>query len=146
MSQTSAPMHPPGPTNYSNSDGLGLRLQCFLAIRDSQRRVACVQLKGTIGWSLPGETLQPNESPDAAAARVAKVWFDATLPAKLVAVQSYPDDGDHKWYLLFIYEATAPKEGLKALEDTEKVAFAAPGAPPGPFGMDHQTVFSRLPK
>ncbi len=145
MATTPAPLHPPSPTNYTNSDGLGLRLQCFLVIRDAARKIACVQLKGTVGWSLPGETLQPNESPDATATRVAHQWFGISLPSQLVAVQSYPEDGDRKWYLLFIYEAQAPAKGLPLLDDTAKVTFAAPGSPPGTFAMDHGTVFGRLP-
>lgn len=137
---------PERPHHWANSEGLGLRLQCFLAVRDADRRVACVRLKATPDvWHLPGESLLPNESPDEAARRVAQGWFGVPLPARIAAFQNYPDHGDGKWYLLFVYEAQAPKAGLAALDDTAEVAFAPVGKPPGPFAMDHGDVFERLP-
>ena len=134
-----------GPNSYRNGQGLLLRVQCFLAVRDTDRHIACVKLKENDGWSLPGETIKPNENPDDAARRVAQMWFEIDLPLRIASVQSYPDDGeDHKWYVIFIYEADAPPAGLKILDDTEKITFVKAGNPPSPMVMDHGEVFERL--
>ncbi|HEV8361613.1 MAG TPA: NUDIX domain-containing protein [Candidatus Thermoplasmatota archaeon] len=139
------PALPERPHHWVNSDGLGLRLQCFLVVRDADRRVACVRLKDHGDrWSLPGESLKPNESPPMAAERIAQVWFGVPLPAKPAEVQNFPDDGDGKWYMVFTYEAPAPKAGLPLLDDTAEIAFAPVGKPPGPFAMSHADVFARL--
>jgi ADP-ribose pyrophosphatase YjhB (NUDIX family) len=136
---------PTEPHHWVNSDGLGLRLQCFLVVRDAERRIACVRLKGNPQqWMLPGESMRPNEAPDDAARRVAEMWFGTPLPAQLADIQSYPDDGDQRWYLLFVYEAKAPPAGLPKLDDTEQVAFVPAGKAPGEFAMDHGAVFGRL--
>lgn len=136
---------PERPHHWVNSQGLGLRLQCFLAVRDAERRVACVRLKASPdAWSLPGESLQPNEDVHAAAARVAASWFATPLEPRLADVLTWPDDGDGKWYVLFVYEAEAPGGRLQAPDDTLEVAFASVGKPPGSFGMDHAAVFARL--
>lgn len=136
---------PEQPHHWVNSEGLGLRLQCFLVVRDRDRRVACVRLKANPQvWSLPGETLKPNEDLLAAAERVSHAWFGHGLDLHFAGVQNYPDTGDGKWYVLFLFEGDAPKEGFKLPDDTAEIAFAPVGKPPGPFGMDHGTVFGRL--
>ncbi len=130
--------------SYTNGAGLMLRVQCFLTVRNKRREIACVRLKGNPGWSVPGESIQPNEAPNDAARRVSKMWFDVELPTRIADVQSYPDSGDHKWYVLFIYEADEPQDGLKLLDDTEAITFVHAGREPGPFVMDHKDVFGRL--
>jgi ADP-ribose pyrophosphatase YjhB (NUDIX family) len=140
------PSLPDKPHHWINSDGLGLRLQCFLIVRDADRRVACVRLKENGGaWSLPGESLQPNESPPMAAERIAKSWFGLSLPATPTEVVNFPDDGDGKWYMIFLYEAATPRGGLPKLADTDEIAFTPVGKPPGAFAMSHSDVFARLP-
>lgn len=137
---------PEQPHHWVNSEGTGLRLQCFLAVRDADRRVACVRLKANPGqWSLPGEALKPGEAPDDAARRVSASWFGADLEPRFTGFQNYPDDGDRRWYLLFVYEAHAPKGGFALPEDTAEIAFAPVGKSPGPFALDHGAVFRRLP-
>jgi ADP-ribose pyrophosphatase YjhB (NUDIX family) len=136
---------PEAPHHWANSEGLGLRLQCFLVVRDADRRVACVRLKANPDvWSLPGESLRPNESPPMAAQRVAQMWFGQDLPAIAGDVVNFPDDGDGKWYMIFTYETQAPRGGFTLPDDTAEIAFAPVGKPPGPFGMDHASVFARL--
>jgi ADP-ribose pyrophosphatase YjhB (NUDIX family) len=131
--------------HWVNSEGLGLRLQVFLIVRDADRRVACVRLKSSPDvWMLPGESLRPNEELQAAAERVSEMWFGANLKPRLTGVQNYPDTGDKKWYVLFMCEAPAPPGGLKKPDDTEEIAFVPVGKAPGPFGMDHGTVFGHL--
>lgn len=129
------------------SEPVQLRLQCFLLLRDEQRKVACLRLENAPDlWNLPGETLRLNEDPHDAARRVAKTWFESAIPdPRLVDVFSYPPTGgdDDRWYLLFVYEAPAPK-GLKGTPDTVALSFAAPGSPPGPFAMSHSEVFERV--
>lgn len=147
----SLPMQPSGakawpeqPHHWVNSEGLGLRLQCFLVVRDADRRIACVRLKEQQGWFLPGESFRPNEAPDDAARRVSTTWFGVDLQPRVAGFQSYPDHGDGKWYVIVLYEAQVPKGGLKVLEDTAEIAFAPAGKAPGPFAMSHADVFERL--
>jgi ADP-ribose pyrophosphatase YjhB (NUDIX family) len=146
LAQSSFPV-PEAPHHWVNSEGTGLRLQCFLVVRDADRRVACVRLKNNAQeWMLPAESFKPSEAPEEAAKRVAESWFGQDLGAKLVGFQNYPDTGDQRWYLLFVFEAQAPKGGLKKPDDTEEIAFAPVGKAPGPFAMDHGTVFAKLAK
>ncbi|MCA1813547.1 MAG: NUDIX hydrolase [Halobacteriales archaeon] len=136
---------PEQPHHWVNSEGTGLRLQCFLVVRDADQRIACVRLKSSPDqWSLPAESFKPSEHPDDAARRVGEMWFGSDLKPKLVGFQNYPDDGDQRWYLLFLYEAHAPKGGFKLPEDTAEIAFAPAGKPPGEFAMDHGSVFASL--
>jgi ADP-ribose pyrophosphatase YjhB (NUDIX family) len=138
---------PEQPHHWVNSEGLGLRLQCFLLVRDADRRVACVRLKEPGDrWSLPAESFRPNESPDDAARRVSTSWFGTDLRPKPAGFLNFPEqDGDQRWYLLFLYEAHAPKGGFALPDDTAEIAFAPVGKAPGPFAMDHGSVFARLP-
>jgi ADP-ribose pyrophosphatase YjhB (NUDIX family) len=136
---------PEQPHHWVNSEGTGLRLQCFLVVRDADRRVACVRLKANPDvWNLPGESFRPSEAPDDAARRVGESWFGTDLRPRLTGFLNFPDDGDQRWYLLFLYEAQAPQGALKLPDDTAEIAFAPVGKPPGPFAMDHGSVFARL--
>lgn len=144
LAQSSFPV-PREPHHWVNSEGVGLRLQCFLLVRDAQRRIACVRLKNNPDvWMLPGESLRPSEAPDAAARRVSESWFGADLEPRIAGFMNFPDEGDQRWYVLFLYEAAAPAK-LTEPDDTEDIVFVAPGKAPGPFGMDHGSVFARLP-
>jgi ADP-ribose pyrophosphatase YjhB (NUDIX family) len=137
---------PEAPHHWVNSEGLGLRMQCFLVVRDADRRVACVRLKNSPdAWNLPGESFKPNESPDDCARRVSETWFGVDLKPKVLGFQNFPDHGDGKWYVLVLYEAQAPKGGFQLPEDTAEIAFAPVGKAPGNFQMDHGTVFGKLP-
>jgi ADP-ribose pyrophosphatase YjhB (NUDIX family) len=124
-----------------------LRIQIFLSVRDAEGRVACVRLQDNPdAWMLPGENLRLNEDPNDGALRVCRTWFETPLSPKLADVQSYPATGgeDDRWYVLLVYEATAPAGGLKATPDTLEVTFAPVGKAPGPFALDHGSVFARL--
>lgn len=144
LEQSSFPV-PKEPHHWVNSQGLALRLQCFVAVRDGQKRIALVRLKNSPEhWMLPGESFRPNEAPDEAARRVCEMWFGQDLKARIAGWQNYPDNGDQRWYLLFIYEAQAPAAGLPKPDDTEEIRFVAPGEAPGPFGMSHAEVFAQL--
>jgi len=137
---------PSDPSKFFNGDGLSLRLQCFLVIRDADRRIACVRLKGSEGrWSLPGENVRPNEDLHEAARRVSQMWFGTDLQPRIADILTFPEENDDKrWYVLFLYEAQAPRGGLPKLDDTDEVAFVPAGKAPGEFGMDHASVFARL--
>lgn len=143
LDQTSFPV-PKEPHHWVNGQGLGLRLQCFVAVRDAQRRIAVVRLKGNPEqWMLPGESFRPNEHPDEAARRVCEMWFGQDLQARFAGWQNYPEANDQRWYLLFLYEAHAPAHLAKP-DDTEEIRFVAPGHAPGPFAMSHGEVFAQL--
>jgi ADP-ribose pyrophosphatase YjhB (NUDIX family) len=96
-------------------------------------------------WKLPGETVMPNEDINAAARRVSKLWFGNELPSRVHDVLTFPDTGDKRWYLLFVYEAQVNElADIDAPDDTEEVRFVEPGKAPGPWGLDHGSVFARL--
>ncbi|MGQ0535736.1 MAG: NUDIX hydrolase [Methanobacteriota archaeon] len=146
MTFTPHPVNPADPTRFFNADGLQLRLQCFLLVRDAKRRIACVRLKNNaLAWNLPGETMRPNEDPNEAARRVAELWFGEKLAPKVAQVVNFPEEGgDKRWYVLFLFEADAPAGGLKAPEDTEEIRFVEPGTIPGPWNLDHGSVWARV--
>lgn len=131
---------------FNHENGTGLRLQCFLIVRDEKRRVACLRLADNPqAWNLPGESMRLNEDPRDAAQRVASTWFETPLAPRLADVYSYPATGpdDDRWYLLFVYEADAPVN-LKGTPDTLEVKFVAPKEAPGPFAHDHVSVFAKI--
>lgn len=121
------------------------RLQCFLTVRDAQDRVCLARIQGYEGWCLPGEVVKVNESPDQAAVRVARSWFETPMQVWLERVLSFPATGpeDNRWYLIFVYAADAP-EGLKGTPDTIEMAFHPAGSAPGPFAMAHGDVWNAL--
>jgi ADP-ribose pyrophosphatase YjhB (NUDIX family) len=123
-----------------------LRLQCFVVVRDAQRRAALLRVEGIDGWCLPGEQMRFNESPDEAAVRVARSWFESPVGMALERVVSFPATGgeDLGWYLVFVYDAEARGE-LKATSDTLEVAWVAPGeTPPGPLAFAQRDVWQAL--
>lgn len=130
---------------FAHDNGTGLRLQCFLTIRDAEGRVATLRVQGIDGWCIPGETLLLNESPDQAAVRTARTWFQTPLGLQLDRVLSFPATGpeDDKWYLIFVYHADAPAD-LKGTPDTEEIRFVSPAEAPGPFAMAHADVWNAL--
>lgn len=135
------------PAKFTLQESTGeLRMQCFLIIRDEQDRIALAKLQDYDGWTMPAETMKFNESPDEAVARVARSWFEIP-PSEvwLERVLSFPATGpeDNRWYVIFVYGAKAPAD-LKATPDTEKIVFAAPTSPPGPFAMSHADVWRAL--
>lgn len=141
------------PTHWVNPEGLKLRLQVFLIVRDAEGRVACVREKERPQvWNLPGETVPPNVDLNETAGKVSELWFVDRLPASVADVQTYPadrDDPNDKWYVLFIYEAEAPDPsaddgGLKMPDDTAEIRFFPLDEPPEAWGMDHGSVFERL--
>ncbi|HVM45373.1 MAG TPA: hypothetical protein VM582_05505 [Candidatus Thermoplasmatota archaeon] len=142
MSQPSAQ---PVQARFTHENGTHLRLQCFLAVRDAQGRIATVRVQGIDGWCIPGESMLVNESPDQAAVRVARMWFTSPLGLQLDRVLSFPatGPGDDRWYLLFVYHADAPGE-LKATPDTLEIAFRAKDDAPPQWAMSHKDVWDQL--
>ncbi|MHB8605083.1 MAG: NUDIX domain-containing protein [Thermoplasmatota archaeon] len=141
-------MSPPVQARFNHETApTALRLQTFLLIRDEKRNVLGAQLDANGGkWSLPGETMLLNESPQEAAQRIAKTWFESPIPgAKLVDVFSYPATGadDDRWYLIFIFE-THVAAMPKATPDTLALKFFAPGDAHGPWAMSHHEVWERV--
>lgn len=141
----SRPPSQPVQAKFSHENGTQLRLQCFVVVRDAQDRVATLRVEGIEGWCLPGETMLVNESPDQAAIRTARMWFDTPLGLVLERVLSFPATGpeDDRWYLLFVYHADAPAD-LKGTSDTLEIRFRALDDPPQPFAMSHGDVWSAL--
>ena len=141
MSQPSAQ---PVQARFTHENGTHLRLQCFVAIRDAEGRVATVRVQGIDGWCLPGESMLVNESPDEAAVRVARTWFQTPLGLQLDRVLSFPatGPGDDRWYLLFVYHADAPA-GLQGTPDTLELKFRAKADAPQ-WAMSHGDVWPQL--
>ncbi|HVL87761.1 MAG TPA: NUDIX domain-containing protein [Candidatus Thermoplasmatota archaeon] len=145
------PTRPTGPRghvdehHFYNSEGAVLRLQCFVIVRNKDRRLACLRLEGYDGWMLPGETVRKNESPAECAKRIVDTWFATPVTPRVVGFQNYPDDGDKRWYVIIVFEADEPAGGLKGTPDTLEIAWVPAGKPPGAFAMSHADVFSRLP-
>lgn len=140
------PFAAPTPAKFTHENGGHLRLQAFVIVRDHERRIGTFRIEGYEGWALPGETLQFNEDPNAAAERILRTWFTTPPGApKLVDVLSYPATGkdDDRWYLLFVYEAEATP-GMKGTPDTLDVQFVPAGKAPGEWAMSHADVFARL--
>ncbi len=128
-----------------HESGTRVRLQTFVIVRDSQRRVALMRLEGIEGWCLAGETMLLGESPDEAAVRVAKSWFASPVGMAMDRVLSFPPvPGDDSWYLLFVYEGET-RGALDVTPDTLEVQWVTPGeTPPGPFAMAHADVWASL--
>lgn len=135
----------PVQAKFLHENGTSLRMQCFVAVRDGEGRVLTLRVQGIEGWVLPGENMLLNESPDQAAVRVARMWFESPLGLQLDRILSFPATGpeDNRWYLIFVYHADAP-EGLRATPDTEEMLFRGPGKPPEAWGMSHQDVWREL--
>lgn len=134
------------PAKFVHPEGkVEFRLQCFLLVRDAQERVCLARIEGYDGWCIPGESMKVNESPDQAAVRVARSWFQTPLGVWLERVLSFPATGpeDNRWYLVFVYAADAPAD-LKGTADTQEMAFFPPGQAPGPFAMSHADVWDAL--
>lgn len=139
------PNAPPAQARFVHENGTQLRMQCFVAIRDAQGRIASVRVQGIDGWCVPGESMLLNESPDQAAVRVARTWFVSPLGLQLDRIVSFPATGpaDDRWYLLFVYHADAPAE-LKGTPDTLEIQFHDAKSAPGPWAMSHQEVWNEL--
>jgi len=137
---------PQMPHQWINSEGLSLRLQAFLIVRDEKRRVATVRLKeyppGV--FALPAETVRANENIHAAGSRVSESWFGTDLKPRVADVLTWPSDGQSHWYVLFVFEADAPKGGLPVLPDTAEIVFRDADSPPDAFAFDHGSVWERL--
>lgn len=135
----------PVQAKFVHENGTHLRLQCFLAVRDEQGRVATMRVQGIDGWCLPGETMLVNESPDQAAVRVARMWFQTPLGLQLDRILSFPatGPGDDRWYLIFIYHADAPA-GLQGTSDTEEIVFRDQGKAPEQWAMSHHEIWPEL--
>jgi hypothetical protein len=140
-----SPPAQPVQARFAHENGTQLRLQCFVAVRDAQGKVATLKVQGIDGWCLPGESMFVNESPDQAAVRVARMWFESPLGLQLERVLSYPATGpeDDRWYLIFIYHADAPA-GLRATSDTLALEFHGKDDAPRPFAMSHEDVWDQL--
>lgn len=136
----------PEQAKFQHAAGTQFRLQAFLLIRDSQRRILTVQTTDWPGkWAIPGESLLMNEDPADAAARVARLWFETPLKPRFHGFFNYPATGafDDRWYLLFIFEAEAPAN-LKGTPDTVEMKWVKPGESPGTFAMSHKDVWDRI--
>lgn len=138
-----APM--PMQAKFPHESGVSLRLQCFVLARDGEGRVAVQRIQGVDGWCLSGETLLINESPDAAAQRVVRGWYASPLETRLSRILNFPamGGGDDRWYMVFVYEAAAPKD-LKRTPDCEALEFRALSDPPGEWGLAHEDVWRAL--
>lgn len=138
----------PPPARYLHEKaGTGLRLQCFLFLRDESDRIAVSRIEDfPDSWLLPGEMIREGEHPDDAARRVAGLHFASPVEgATLEDVLSYPPDppDNDRWYLIFVYEARAPDD-LEVPDDTLELAWADPDDPPTPLGFDHATVWEEV--
>lgn len=134
------------PAKFTHAEGqVELRLQCFLLVRDAQERVCLAKIEGIEGWCIPAETMRVNESPDQAATRVARSWFQTPMQLWLERVLSFPATGpqDNRWYVIFVYGADAPAD-LKGTPDTLEMGFFPLAEPPGPLGMSHGDVWNAL--
>lgn len=142
MSQPSAA---PAQARFTHENGTQLRMQCFVVVRDEKQRVATVRIEGIDGWCLQGESMLLNESPDQAAVRTARSWFESPLGLQLDRVLSFPATGpeDDRWYLLFIYHADAPKD-LKGTPDTKELVFRGKDDAPPQWAMSHKDVWEQL--
>lgn len=135
------------PAKFVSEDGTTkLRLQCFLVVRDAEDRIATLRVQGINGWCIPGETMLMNESPDQAAKRVARTWFESPIGMQLERILSYPATGgeDDRWYLLFVYHGDIPEGGLKGTPDTEAIEFRSLAGPAPQFAMSHRDVWDAL--
>lgn len=141
----SLPIHQPAPAKFVHENGTQLRMQCFVLVRDGKERIATLRVQDIDGWCLPAETMMVNESPDQAAARVARTWFKSPLGLQLDRILSFPATGgeDDRWYMLFLYHADAPAD-LAGTDDTLAIEFHALDDPPQPFGLAHGDVWSAL--
>lgn len=139
------PPSQPVQARFAHENGTQLRLQCFVTIRDAQKRVLAVRVQGIEGWCLPGESMLVNESPDDAARRVVSTWFETPMQLWLDRVLSFPATGagDDRWYLLFVYGADVPP-GPKGTPDTLETKFFPVGEPPEPLAMAHADVWAKL--
>lgn len=122
-----------------------LRLQCFVTVRDAQRRIALVRLQDVEGWCIPGETMLFNETPDDAARRVARSWFTVPVGMALDRILSFPATSaeDNAWYLVFVYDAEVRGE-LKGTPDTLEIRWVDAGEAPGPFAFAQGEVWQAL--
>ncbi len=135
------------PFHHVNAQGLALRLQVMLLARDGEGRIALAQTeKHHPGrWWIPAETLRPNEDVKEGALRVSRTWFGEELDAELADVftfQADTDAGETAWYIVHVFEAQASQGDLSELPGGVTVEHVAPGdQPPGPFAMDHASVW-----
>lgn len=160
MSLPTAQTAPPQ-ARFVHENGTQLRMQCFVAVRDSEGRVATLRIQGYDGWCLPGESMLLNESPDQAAVRVARSWFQTPLGLQLDRIISFPATGpeDDRWYLLFVYHADAPAgrvlsaagaadpnapPGLAGTADTLDIVFRGKDDAPEAWAMSHADVWPQL--
>ncbi len=138
------------PFHHVNAQGLALRLQVMVLIRDGEDRIALAQTqKHQPGrWWIPAETLRPNEDVKEAASRVSETWFGEDLEPGLVDVLTFPantDEGHTAWYIIHIFEVRAGSGELTSVPEGVTLEFVAPGEEaPGPFAMDHGTVWARF--
>lgn len=135
------------PAKFVHELGVGkLRLQCFVLVRDAQRRVALLRLQDVEGWCLAGEMMLFNESPDQAAVRVARSWYASPVGMAMDRVLSFPATGgeDVGWYLVFVYEGETRGE-LQATPDTLEVRWVGlHEEPPTPFAFAHREIWNAL--
>lgn len=135
------------PFHHVNAQGLALRLQVQLIVRDEEGKIALVETESYQPghWWIPSETLKPNEDVKEAAGRVSETWFGEDLEPELADVFTFTADteaGERAWYIVHVFETTEPESGLEELPDTVEIRFVAPGEdPPGPFAMDHGSVW-----
>jgi hypothetical protein len=125
----------------------GAHLQVFVAVRDAQLRIACVQLDSRPGeWMMPSENCFDGTDPTQLVRDVLPRWFDTPLgEPRLVQAQNYPpEDGDEHWMVVLVHEVDAPAR-LVATPDTTALRFFPPGPLPGPMFKDHAAVWARLP-
>lgn len=143
LNMTTPPAQPVQ-ARFAHENGTQLRLQCFVIVRDQEGRVATLRVQGIEGWCLPGESMLVNESPDQAAVRTARTWFETPLGLQLDRILSYPATGpeDDRWYLLFVYHADAPAD-LQGTSDTIEMKFRAKDDVPT-FAMAHRDVWEQL--
>lgn len=122
-----------------------LRMQCFLTVKDAEGKILHVKVRDIEGWCIPAETMKFNESPEQAAVRVARTWFETPVGMWLDRVLSFPATGgdDNRWYVIFVFAADAPA-GLKGTPDTEALRWVAPGEPATGFAMAHADVWTAL--
>lgn len=138
--------HSGSPFHWVNGDGLSLRLQAFLTVRNAEDEVALVQLDKPPGhWWLPAETLRPNEPVHEAGKRVSETWFGVDLDPELAEVINFSaEEEGEPWYHLFVFEARGELEDFDLPGDTVEVRFLEPGEEIEPFAMGHAEVWPKL--
>lgn len=138
------------PFHWVNAQGMSLRLQVMLVVRDPEGRVLLAQTEEYQPghWWIPAETLRPNEPVKHAGSRVSTEWLGQDVEPEVLDVLTWPADvdaGHRKWYIVHVFEATVDPDELDPIPEDVTIEWVEPGqSPPGPWAADHGTVWKEL--